>query len=118
MTEQKTKAAAEPPLDCRVGRDIVELLRDYVNITDDIALRLAAATEIERLRDLIECAATQADRACDGWNDALMHEGARKAGDAVRRLLVPNVQYTPVQVYIYTVKRCINQLYFSYLIDL
>ena len=49
-----------------------------------------AAREIERLRELLERAATEADNACAGWNDALMHEGARKAGDAVRRLLVPN----------------------------
>lgn len=47
-------------------------------------------SEQERLRELLERAATEADNACEGWNDALMHEGARKAGDAVRRLLVPN----------------------------
>lgn len=50
-----------------------------------------AQAEISRLRELLERAATEADNACVGWNDALMHEGARKAGDAVRRLLVPNL---------------------------
>lgn len=41
--------------------------------------------------DAIERAADVARNACDGWNDALMHEGARMAGDAVAALMTPNV---------------------------
>lgn len=46
--------------------------------------------EIARLRDALERAADVARNACEGWNDALMHEGAKMAGDAVQALLVPN----------------------------
>jgi hypothetical protein len=41
--------------------------------------------------DAIERAADVARNACEGWNDALMHEGARMAGDAVANLMGPNV---------------------------
>lgn len=50
----------------------------------------AAADEIEHLRGALERAADVARNACEGWNDALMHEGANMAGEAVRQLLTPN----------------------------
>jgi len=44
------------------------------------------------LGDALENAATAARNSCNGWHDALMHEGANKAADAVMALMGPNVE--------------------------
>ena len=50
--------------------------------------------EQRRLFEALGRAAEVARNACEGWNDALMHEGAQKAADAVQELLTPNVELT------------------------
>jgi hypothetical protein len=80
-----------------------------------LVLKIDADIEIERLRealkkaneqaehferewylrgDALERAADVARNACEGWNDALMHEGAKMAADAVQALLVPNAAFS------------------------
>ncbi len=49
-----------------------------------------AIAEIERLRDELQLASDTARYACDGWNDALMHEGAHMAAKAIEARKVPN----------------------------
>lgn len=85
-------------------QDLIDDLRSRINPayaaqigTESYERRLCAealeaqADEIERLNDALEHAALVARNACEGWNDALMHEGARMAADAVLALKTPNV---------------------------
>lgn len=48
--------------------------------------------QISELREALSRAADVAQFACEGWREPLMHEGARIAADAVRRLMTPNVE--------------------------
>ncbi len=78
MTEQREKAAAEPPLDCWVGRDIVDRLREtnrrlvaagYETYIGD------AANEIENLRAMYDAQC----QCTDEWAEKYRAEVERKA---------------------------------------
>lgn len=94
MTDE-TKDASDPPLDCRVGQRIERYLRQlapHQNEREGPTLLREALDEIERLRDELQLASDTARYACDGWNDALMHEGAHMAAKAIEAKMVPNEQ--------------------------
>ena len=87
MTEQKTNDACRASaLERHVGHDLTmpDFLRNQRNLLAE------KDAEIERLRDELQLAADTARYACDGWNDALMHEGAHMAAKAIEAKMVPN----------------------------
>jgi len=45
-----------------------------------------AADKIDRLEDVLERAENVARNSCEGWNDALIHEGASIAADEIKAL--------------------------------
>jgi len=92
------KAAAEPPLDCNVGRDVVVMLRERAarKWTDDAnrsaSLFGRAADEIERLRALKQPAMPTRDEIIKLWDLAMLETATEL--DAMeyftRAVLVPN----------------------------
>ena len=82
MTEQREKAAAEPPLDCWVGRDIVDRLRETDRRLVDAGYETYigdAANEIENLRAMYDAQC----RCTDEWAEKYRAEVERKADAAL-----------------------------------
>lgn len=78
MTEQDTKAATEPPLDCWVGRDIVDRLRETGRRLEAAGYETYigdAANEIENLRAMYDAQC----QCTDEWAEKYRAEVERKA---------------------------------------
>lgn len=98
LKDQNEAACGGSALTAELGadRDIVDRLRDsQPEGTEGGLLLNDAADEIERLRDELQLASDTARYACDGWNDALMHEGAHMAAKAIEARKAPNASGEP-----------------------